>query len=100
MLALVRADVTFDWRLVHMPRWVPYDEWQRWQQEGLRPDQRDGPWAEINRGQGATISGRISAITSSCENPEQAFKFLRFLMTNEDFNRALLIEDGMGAHRE
>jgi ABC-type glycerol-3-phosphate transport system substrate-binding protein len=99
-LGQVRATCAFDWRLVRMPRWVPLSEWQGWQQRGLAPNQRDGAWGEREhplRGFGLPLGGRMSFISSSSRDPARAFKFLEYLTTNQDFNRILLVEDGMGA---
>jgi ABC-type glycerol-3-phosphate transport system substrate-binding protein len=99
-LGQIRATCAFDWRLVRMPRWVPLDQWQSWQQRGLAADQRDGEWGEREhplRGFGLPLGGRMSFISSSSRDPARAFKFLEYLATNQDFNRILLVEDGMGA---
>lgn len=100
----VRADCSFDWRLARLPRWVPYEEWARWQAEGKGPGRRDGAWGDDGsqdlRGYANTLGGRLSFLSSSTpeELRPQAFKFLEFLLTNRDFNKTLLIEDGMGAN--
>jgi ABC-type glycerol-3-phosphate transport system substrate-binding protein len=97
----VRADVGFDWRLVRMPRWVPYDQWRGWQQRNLAPADRDGDWGERDhplRGFGLYLGGRVAILSSSSRHPEEAFRFLAFLVQNPDYNQALLIEDGMGAN--
>lgn len=99
-LGQVRAQVNFDWRLYRMPRWVPLAEWERWQRAGLAPADRDGPWGEREhrlRGFALPLGGRVSFISSSCRDPGRAFRFLEYLVTNRDFNRILLVEDGMGA---
>jgi ABC-type glycerol-3-phosphate transport system substrate-binding protein len=99
-LGQVRAGATFDWRLYRAPRWVPLSEWERWQRERLEPAKRDGEWGEIEhplRGYTIPLGGRMACISSSSKDPAKAFKFLEFLATNEDFNRILLVEDGMGA---
>ncbi len=99
-LGQVRAACGFDWKLLRMPRWVPLSEWQRWQRLGLAPAERDGEWGEREhplRGFGLPLGGRMSIISSSSHAPARAFKFLEYLATNQDFNRILLIEDGMGA---
>jgi ABC-type glycerol-3-phosphate transport system substrate-binding protein len=96
----VRSDVAFDWRLVRAPRWVPYGEWQRWQAAGLKPGERDGAWGErehADRGYGTYLGGRLAILSSSAKDPDNAFDFLAFLVTNRDYNQALLAEDGMGA---
>lgn len=100
-LCQARGDIAFDWHVFRMPRWVPYDEWARWEKQGLKPEDRDGAWGEKEhpqRGYGSFLGGRTSIITSSCRDPERAFSFLRFLVENRDYNTALLIEDGMGAN--
>jgi ABC-type glycerol-3-phosphate transport system substrate-binding protein len=99
-LGQVRAQANFDWRLYRMPRWVPLAEWERWQRAGLDPADRDGPWGEREhrlRGFALPLGGRVSFISSSCRDPGRAFRFLEYLATNQDFNRILLVEDGMGA---
>ncbi len=99
-LGQVRANCAFDWKLVRMPRWVPFTEWLRWQRQGLAAEERDGEWSERShplRGFGLPLGGRMSIITSSSKHPARAFSFLEYLATNQDFNRILLIEDGMGA---
>lgn len=99
-LGQVRAQANFDWRLYRMPRWVPLAEWERWQRAGLAPADRDGPWGEREhrlRGFALPLGGRVSFISSSCRDPARAFRFLEYLATNQDFNRILLVEDGMGA---
>ena len=99
-LGQVRAQVNFDWRLYRMPRWVPLAEWERWQRAKLAPADRDGPWGEREhrlRGFALPLGGRMAFISSSCRDPQRAFRFLEYLATNQDFNRILLVEDGMGA---
>lgn len=121
----VRSECGFEWRLLRIPRWVPYTVWKDWQDRELAPAERDGPWGETAyrarieaartagrspeevrelaieplRGYGAHLSGRISFMSSS--TPEElrpkAFKFLEFLLTNQDFNKILMVEDGLGA---
>ena len=102
-LGQIRANVAFDWRMNRMPRWVPYAEWARWQAAGMGPGKRDEPWGDADpatrlRGYGCFIGGRLSGLSSSCRQPEKAFSFLRFLIENPSFNRALAIEDGFGAN--
>ena len=105
-LGQVRNDTNFDWRLLRIPRWVPYEVWQDWQQRGLKPEERDGPWGEAEhgdpfRGYANFIGSRKSAITKSAadnDRIDESFRFLEFLLTNQDFNQVLLIEDGMGAN--
>lgn len=100
-LCQVRGDVAFDWRMNRLPRWVPYEEWARWEKAGLKPADRDGLWGEREhrmRGYGSYLIGRTSIITSSCRDPESAFAFIAFLVENRDYNHALLVEDGMGAN--
>ncbi len=101
-LGQVRAYANFDWRLYRAPRWVPLEEWQRWQRLGLPPERRDGPWGEQEhpeRGYAVPLGGRMACISSSARDPAKAFTFLEFLVTNRDFNHVLLVEDGMGADR-
>ncbi len=121
----VRAECGFDWRLLRLPRWVPYEQWQDWQERGLAAEQRDGAWGEQARhealaaaraagadddellhlkiaplrGYANRLGGRLSFMSSSTppEHREQAFRFLEFLLMNEDFNTVLMVEDGMGA---
>jgi len=104
-LGQVRADATFDWRLYRIPRWVPYEEWARWTREGKGPGERDGAWGDAEpptalRGYGNFMGGRMAFISKTAKDhgrADEAFKFLEYLMINPDFNRILLIEDGMGA---
>jgi ABC-type glycerol-3-phosphate transport system substrate-binding protein len=99
-LGQVRADCAFDWRLLRMPRWVPLEEWERWQREGREPGERDGEWGEREhplRGFSLPLGGRMAFISSSSRDPAKAFTFLQYLISNQDFNRILLVDDGMGA---
>ena len=101
----LRPAASFEWRLLRLPRWVPYAEWERWQREGKGPGRRDGAWGDADaetrrRGFASTISGRMTFVTGSSRHPELAARFLEFLVTNRDFSRALAIEDGMGARRD
>jgi ABC-type glycerol-3-phosphate transport system substrate-binding protein len=101
-LGQVRADVGFDWQLVVIPRWVPYGEWERWELAGLDPARRDGAWGEGAaplRGEGNLLGGRMSFLSRTAKQPDKAFRFLEFLVANQDFNRIMLVEDGYGANR-
>ncbi len=99
-LGQIRANVAFDWRLVRMPRWVPYAEWARWQREGKGPHERDGDWGDRehpDRGYQIQVGTRSTFLSSSARDPRQAFAFLRFIATDPDYNRLILLEDGAGA---
>ena len=101
-LGQVHAHAGFDWRLVRLPRWVPYTEWERWQRAGLAPGERDGAWGDRehpHRGYLLAAGTRATFISSSAKNPRQAFQFLRCLLTDPDYNRLILLEDGAGADR-
>jgi ABC-type glycerol-3-phosphate transport system substrate-binding protein len=96
-LGQIRANASFDWRMLRMPRWVPYDEWARWQREGKGPGQRDGEWGDVahpNRGYIAQMNTRCSFLTSSSPDPAKAFRFLEMLIRNQDYTRVILLEDG------
>lgn len=99
-LGILRPQADFDWQLLRPPRWVPYAEWARWRSAGQGPGRRDGPWGDREdgrRGSCALIRGKVTFISSSCRDPDRAFAFLRFLLTDPDYNRLLLLEDGAGA---
>lgn len=100
-LGQIRANASFDWRMVRMPRWVPYEEWARWQREGKGPGQRDGEWGDLehpNRGYIAQMNTRCSFLTSSSRDPAKAFRFLEMLIRNKDYTRVILLEDGACAN--
>jgi hypothetical protein len=99
-LGQVRANAAFDWRLYRIPRWVPYREWARWQRAGMGPGQRDGEWGDRehpDRGYVVSTNTRCTFMSSSARNPAQAFSFLKFIATDADYNRLLLLEDGAGS---
>ncbi len=99
-LMQIRANVSFDWRMVRMPRWVPYDEWARWQREGRGPGQRDGAWGDLehaDRGYLAIVNTRSTFLTSSAKDPAKAFRFLELLIRNQDYQKVILLEDGSSA---
>lgn len=100
-LMQIRANVSFDWRMVRQPRWVPYDEWARWQREGKGPGQRDGDWGDLehrDRGYLVMMNTRSCFLTSSAKDPAKAFRFLELLIRNQDYQKVILLEDGSSAN--
>ena len=96
----IRANVAFDWRMVRMPRWVPYEEWARWQREGQGPGRRDGAWGDRehpDRGYLVVMNTRSTFISSSARDPDAAFRFLEMLVRNHDYQQIILLEDGASA---
>ncbi len=102
-LMQIRANVSFDWRMVRMPRWVPYDEWGRWQREGKTPGSRDGAWGDRehqDRGYLVVMNTRCTFITSSAKDPAKAFRFLELLIRNQDYQKIILLEDGSSSNMQ
>ncbi len=100
-LMQIRANVSFDWRMVRTPRWAPYDEWARWQREGKGPGQRDGAWGDRehqDRGYLTVMNTRCTFLTSSAKDPAKAFRFLELLIRNHDYQKVILLEDGSSAN--
>lgn len=101
-LMQIRANVSFDWRMVRVPRWVPYEEWARWQREGKGPGQRDGAWGDRehpDRGYLVLLNARATFLSGSARDPASAFRFLDMLVRSPDYNRIIMLEDGAGASR-
>ena len=99
-LMQIRANVSFDWRMLRMPRWVPYEEWARWQREGKGPGVRDGAWGDAEHrdcGYLVVMNSRSTFLTSSAKDPATAFRFLELLVRNQDFQKVILLEDGASA---
>jgi ABC-type glycerol-3-phosphate transport system substrate-binding protein len=100
-LMQIRANVSFDWRMVRMPRWVPYEAWARWQREGQPPGRRDGEWGDAthpDRGYLVLMNTRSCFLSSSAKDPAKAFRFLEMLIRNQDYQQVILLEDGSSAN--
>jgi len=107
-LIKVRREARFNTEIYPMPRYVPYDEWERWMSNPAiraNPSLRDGPWGEQsaesrNRGKAAEMGGRVTAIRKGTEHPEEAFYFLEYL-SSPDFNNLLTKDaDAFGSRKK
>jgi ABC-type glycerol-3-phosphate transport system substrate-binding protein len=95
-LIKVRREARFKTEAYPLPRYVPYEEWERWMDDpDMRADhrQRDGEWGETseqgrNRGKAAELGGRVTGIRKGTANEQAAFYFLEYL-SSPDFNLLL-----------
>ena len=109
-LGQVRNDTNFDWRLLRIPRWASgHEVWADWEARGLSHRRTGRPLGRSRHGRHAhcaatptTVAsrklGHITKTAADHGRVDESFRFLEFLLTNEDFNHVLLIEDGMGAN--
>ena len=103
-LRYIRAKASFDWRLYRNPRWVPYEVWADWERRGLKPEERDGEWGEAKggdpyRGYGAFMYGSRVLFSKNIVKKgllDEAFEFAKFMLTDEEYNLKLLLEDASG----
>lgn len=95
-LIKMRREAQFKIEIYPIPRYVPYEEWERWQRDpSIRADprRRDGEWGEQNeqsrnRGKAAVLQGRVTGILKTSKYPREAFYFLEYLASPE-FNHLI-----------
>jgi ABC-type glycerol-3-phosphate transport system substrate-binding protein len=107
-LIKVRREAQFTTDIYPMPRYVPYEEWERWMSDPAiraNPALRDGPWGESsvesrNRGKAAEMGGRVTAIRKGTKHEKEAFYFLEYL-SSPDFNNLLTKDaDAFGSRKQ
>lgn len=107
-LIKVRREARFAVEIYPLPRYVPYEEWERWMSDphiSADPSRRDGPWGEQseqtrNRGKAAELGGRVTGINKNTKYPREAFYFLEYL-SSPDYNNLLTKDaDAFGSRRE
>lgn len=107
-LIKVRREARFTTEIYPMPRYVPYEEWERWMSDPeirANPSLRDGPWGEISetgrhRGKAGEMGGRVTAIRKGTQHEREAFYFLEYL-SSPDFNNLLTKDaDAFGSRKQ
>lgn len=107
-LIKVRREARFTTDIYPMPRYVPYEEWERWMSDPTmrqNPALRDGTWGEgnsasRNRGKAAEMGGRVTAIRKGTQHEREAFYFLEYL-SSPDFNNLLTKDaDAFGSRKQ
>ncbi len=90
-LIKMRREAQFRIEFYPVPRYIPYEEWARWQSDPkIRADHRlrDGSWGEQttesrNRGKSVVLQGRVTGILKTSKHPRESFYFLEYLASPE-----------------